>query len=296
MQCVIRESLTDEDLLNKRAEVLKMSNSAFPYSIDDVNVASRSRYRRYLPQITGSFVYRNPEMSELANISMFTAVAAFLFDESHFADCMSLNQRIVAAKTKEFGSEDPRTLRARRGLAVAYHRLSGTFDLGLRLFEEVMETQVRVLGPMHPDTLWTKHGLSVAYADDDRITEAIQLLESTYVARCQVLGKDNLHTLRSQYFLGVLCHTEDRMEEAKGLLEKTVMDCLRILGRTHSDTLRSMRSLAEVYDTLGQTDEALILYREALAVQIELFGESHKHTLWLKKVLRQLENRKTIVM
>lgn len=291
VQSVIRESLTDEDRLNRRKEALVISHTAFQYSIDDVDLESLSRCRKYLPQITGSFVYRNPETSELANDSVFTTIAAFLFDEGQFADCISLNQRIVAAHTETFGSEDPRTLRAKRGLAAAYHRRSRTFDLGLKLFEEVMDAQVRVLGPLHPDTLWTKHGLAVAYADDERISEAVRLLESTYVARCKVLGEENLHTLRSQYFLGLFCVTEGRPAEAKRLLEKTVIDCLRVLGRIHTDTLRSIQNLASVYDTLGQADEAQILYREALAIQIEMFGENHKRTKQLRKIIKQLENR-----
>ena len=277
VQCVIRERLTHQRRLDIQKEVVNMNNTAFKYSHHYMDLQSRLRFRRFLPQITGPLASCGYDMLDLfAGTSVSVSVSAFLYDEGQISACVDLNQRVVEARERIFGSKDPRTLRAKRFLASPYHQCRpDSFYECLTLYEDVFAVQTDVLGPTHLETLSTKHGLAVAYSDAGSTTKAIALLENTYAARRKQLGGQHPDTLRTKYLLGQIYSKIGQRENALIILEEC---CMRKgLGRC---AVYGEPSIC--YARTGKTDLAVFLCREALAIQIEVFGSGHRRTAWVK--------------
>ena len=54
----------------------------------------------------------------------------------------------------------------------------------------------RILGPDHPDTLWTRGNLAASYRSAGRIPEAIALGKQVAAPSERILGTDHPDTLR----------------------------------------------------------------------------------------------------
>ena len=57
-----------------------------------------------------------------------------------------------------------------------------------------METQKRILGPEHPDTLLAMHNLAFTFKSQSRHHEALLLMESCFQLRKQILGPQHPST------------------------------------------------------------------------------------------------------
>ena len=288
LQCVIRENL-QEDRQNKQKQVLSISSSAFDYSPSS---GSRMEYRKFFPQVTACLVHLDEEVYDLFALSSLSdSLAAFLFDETQILECQNLNKRLLDIRNRILGPDDLKTLSVKRGLAATYsgaHDLQ-TREIGIKLFEETLETQMRVYGPMHPETLWTRHGLARTYDYSGRV-EAAEMLQETYDLRCQVLGPNDLHTLRTKFFLAGSSYRRGFSKQALKLAEETLVDQYRTLGESHPDTLRTMQCLARLYAVLGYVSKARTLYQETLLLKGRYFGVNHSLTLGVKEELEMFED------
>ncbi|KAF2182111.1 hypothetical protein K469DRAFT_587897 [Zopfia rhizophila CBS 207.26] len=82
-------------------------------------------------------------------------------------------------------------------LALTYWR-QGRWKEAEELFVQVVETQKKVLGAEHPDTLVTMHNLASTYRSQERWKEAeelfaIPLMENCFQLRKQVLRAQHPH-------------------------------------------------------------------------------------------------------
>jgi NB-ARC domain len=151
VQCVIRERCTHQSRLDRQKEIIRMFSIGFHYSHHHMDLASRLRFRRFLPQIMGALAVCDEALWALfAADSISDSVPAFLYDEGQIGDCVHLNRRVVEARERMFGSEDTRTLLAKRFLASAYHQWRpDSFYECLNLYENVLRIQTRLLGDTH---------------------------------------------------------------------------------------------------------------------------------------------------
>jgi Tetratricopeptide repeat len=294
VQSVIRESISPDTRLSRQHEILHLSSKAFQYSVStpDIHPKNRSRYRRFLPQITAILSNLDPEIYEhFAQSPLSESIAAFLFDEGQRKECEFLNIRLLEIRTRILGPNHPDTLRIARGLASAY-TTTNNVPQGIRLFEDTLQRQIQVLGESHPETLWTKHSLAVTYSYDTlRYPASFQLLKETYEGRSQVLGRDNFHTLMTKYFFGKSWYLNGHPEIALQILEECLVAQHRILGEGHEDTLRTMWILATVCANCGGIERARSSLREIWIQRVKSRGEKHWSTLSSKSELDEFESR-----
>jgi tetratricopeptide (TPR) repeat protein len=286
LQLFLRQRLNDHSWMIK--QVLTMTTAAFQIPPDKLELPSRLRLRRFLPQITGS-AFISEYWERFVQEPISDSVAKFLYYEGQFAECMNITQAQIETRTRLLGSEDARILRLQRCLSSVYHRIPDKFPQALQLYEDTLTTQLRVLGPEHPDTLFTSHGLAVAYYDAGDISKSMDLAEKTYTARCKLLGPKHSQTLSTKYWVGMFCSKRGQLEKAKTILEECMRDTLEVLGPMNNDFIRCLECLAIVYMQSGNDSEGHSMYQQALAIHTQVFGEEHTRTLWLKENLERWE-------
>jgi serine/threonine protein kinase/tetratricopeptide (TPR) repeat protein len=135
------------------------------------------------------------------------------------------------------------------------------------------------LGPDHPDTLRSMHGLARSYHDLGRYADALRLNEETLALRRARLGPYQPDTLQSMNNLAVNLDALGRHAEALRVREETLNQCKAWLGPDHPTTLMSMHNLAITYQALGRIADALKLREETLASRQARLGPDHLDTL-----------------
>ncbi len=85
------------------------------------------------------------------------------------------------------------------------------------MHEQNLAVRERVLGPDHPGTLTSRHGLAVAYFAAGRTDEAITLYERTLAAQERVLSRDHPDTLLLRNNLAAAYRDAGRGDEATAL-------------------------------------------------------------------------------
>ncbi len=141
------------------------------------------------------------------------------------------------------GPDHPQTLASMNNLANTYYSLGRHLE-ALRLREETLEIQKRVLPKEYPDTLNSMQNLANSYAALDRNIEAFRLREETLEILKRVLPKDHPQTLTGMADLANSYAALGRHVEAFRLREETLEIQKRVFPKEHPDTLRSMMNLA----------------------------------------------------
>ena len=180
--------------------------------------------------------------------------------------------------TRHRGPDHPDTLRSMHNLAASYAALNRPAE-ALKLREEVLAIQKRVLPKDHPDTLNSMHNLANSYAVLKRYAEALKLFEEVLEIQKRVLPKDHPNTLNSMTNLANIYVALNRPAEALKLREDVLEIQKRVLPKDHPETLRSMHNLAVSYAALNRHAEALKLREDALAIRKRVLPKDHPDTL-----------------
>jgi Tetratricopeptide repeat len=138
------------------------------------------------------------------------------------------------------------------------------YDEAEKLYQEALDTERRVLGPEHPDTLSSMGDLAVAYMQGARMHEAESLLQETIAQQRRLLGPEHPDLLGSMGNLALVYMQEGRFREASKLLQETVEVERRVLGPDNPTTLQGVFSLAAAYSGENRYDEGQKLAQEAV--------------------------------
>jgi hypothetical protein len=115
----------------------------------------------------------------------------------NMARAIALGEPLIADLERQFGLDDPDTIRSRSDLARAYRKAGRVAD-AVPLVEQTLAARERLLGADHPSTLASRNNLASAYRATGRSAEAIPLSEKN-VASCERLfGADHPKTLASR--------------------------------------------------------------------------------------------------
>ena len=122
-------------------------------------------------------------------------------------------------------------------------------------------------------------GFSVAFGENGRLQEAMELRKKVLEARQRALGSEHPNTLRAMTGLANSYGDLGRRHEAVELREKVLEARQRMLGNEHRDTLGAMTGLANSYSDLGRTHEAMELREKVLEASQRMLGNEHPDTL-----------------
>ena len=149
----------------------------------------------------------------------------------------------------------------------------------LKLQQETVAAQRRVLPHDHPETLTTLNNLANSLAALNRHPEAVKLHEETLAIRRRVLPPDHTDVPQSLGNVANSYAALNRHADAFKLREETLAGQRRVLPPDHPHTLQCMNSLATSYLALGRPAEALKLNEETLVARKRVLPPDHPHTL-----------------
>jgi len=146
-------------------------------------------------------------------------------------------------------------------------------------FEQLLEDQLRVLGPDHPDTLATRGNLARWHGEAGDPAGAAQAAEQLLVDLLRVLGPDHPDTLGTRSNLAHMRGDAGDPAGAATALEQLLEDQLRVLGPDHPDTLATRGNLARWHGEAGDPAGAAQAALQLLADHLRVLGPDHPDTL-----------------
>jgi len=157
--------------------------------------------------------------------------------------------------------------------------VAGRLDESLKLREQVLTLDRKVLGPEHPDTLHAMENLANDYDVAGRRDESLKLREQVLTLERKVQGPEHPETLEAMVNLASSYDEAGRRDEALKLLEQALPLFRKVFGPGHPDTLEAVNTLANTYEEAGRRDEALKLREDAVALDRQVLGPEHPGTL-----------------
>ena len=155
-------------------------------------------------------------------------------------------------------------------------RDAGKYDEALPLFERVIETRKRILGPDDPDLAAAIHDLAVTYYYKGDYPMVEPLSNRALAIQEKALGRNHPQVAASLNMLTVLYLNKGDYEKAELLAKRALTIKEKTLGPEHSSLAYYFRNLARVYDGKGEYDKAMPLYLRALAIREKTLWPEHQ--------------------
>jgi len=155
-------------------------------------------------------------------------------------------------------------------------RDAGKYDEAIPLFERVIETRKRILGPDAPDLAAALHDLAVLYLYKGDYPRVEPLSNRALAIQEKALGRNHPQVATTLNLLTVLYFNNGDYEKAEPLASRALTIKEKALGPEHSTLAYYFRNLARIYDGKGDYDKAKPLYMRALAIREKTLGREHQ--------------------
>ena len=155
----------------------------------------------------------------------------------------------------------------------------GKYDEAEEHYAEALETQRRVLGNEHPDTLDLINDMGLLLSEQGKLDEAEVYYTEALEAKRRVLGNEHPSTLASIGNMGALLLDQGMYDEAQVYYTEALETNRRVQGDDHPDTLISINNMGVLLKRQGKYDEAEVYYTEALEGRRRVLGDEHPSTL-----------------
>jgi tetratricopeptide (TPR) repeat protein len=155
----------------------------------------------------------------------------------------------------------------------------GLYDQAEPLLKDALETQRRVLGPEHPDTLRSAVETARLWHVTLRDKESEALLVETLAIQRRVLGPEHPDVLRTMGDLARAYWGQGRAKDAEASFRDLLATQKRVLGPENIETLRSMHGLGLALNAEGRFEEAETILKETLVLRKRVLGPDHPHVL-----------------
>jgi CHAT domain-containing protein len=179
---------------------------------------------------------------------------------------------------------------ARQGARKLYERAiklrdAGNYDEATQLFERVIETYQRILGPNSHELAATIHDLAVLYLYNGDYSKVEPLSQRALAIYQKTLGPEHPHVAVSLNLLAVLYLRRGDYLSAGQLSQRAVTIKEQSLGSEHPSLANYLHNLACIYYSKGDYGRAEILYERALAIREKALGPEDR---WVAQSLNNL--------
>ena len=192
--------------------------------------------------------------------------------------------------TEKLGPSHPKTLAAMNTLGIVYRDMPGQLSNAVRLFESLLDTQKRILGGDHVDTLESAIHLGGAYVEQGKLDEGIGLQENALVAPDNVLGKNHNLRFEAMSNLGIAYRRQGRLAEAIEIHDTAFTNCQRAFGPRHPQVLKLLSNLADDFAQQRRWKEAVESQEKAIEGMRSTYGVDHQFTIKGLQRLAELRN------
>jgi serine/threonine protein kinase len=155
----------------------------------------------------------------------------------------------------------------------------GLYSQAQSLLEKALDTQRRVLGPDHTETLKTSSELATVLLFEGRLTDAENLDRDALDRLRLTLGPKHLNTMKAMANLANVLVREGHYADAERFYREALEIERNVLGPEDPDILVPMHNLAAIEIFEGHYTEAEKLDREALDLRRHVLGPDHPETL-----------------
>lgn len=153
------------------------------------------------------------------------------------------------------------------------------------MYESVLKDRREVLGPDHPDTLWTLNALGGLLVHQGEIETAKRYLTEAKEGLERRLGPKAPDTLWVTHDLGIVYETLGEVEKAEKLHKTAVEGYQALFGKEDPSTLYCMNDLAACYERGNKLEEAEKLFGEVHDIKAKKLGKDHPDTLYTDNCL-----------
>jgi len=205
-------------------------------------------------------------------------LANYLGERGSYASALQLEQRIVDARERTFGSEHPRTMAARNSLA----RWTGKAGDAARARDEyaaLLPVRERVLGAEHADTLATRNNLARWTGEAGDAAGACDQFAALLPVCIRVLGPEHNGTLATWNNLARWTGEAGDAAGARDQYRALLPEYERVLGPEHPYTLTARSGLAFWTGQAGDAAGARDQYAALLSIRERDLGAEHPATL-----------------
>ncbi len=217
---------------------------------------------------------KDPELQA----SMMHVIGRAYMYQGLYARAQSVFERGIGASTSAGMQESREAMNTMHDLAWALLQQGRVSDAEA-LERKLMDTQRRVLGADHPDTLATMSELGYTLCEEKKnCAEGVRLNREVLEKQKRRLGPEAFYTLVTMDNLAILLAEDGRPVEAEKLQQEALEIHLRVFGPENLGTINAMTNLAEFQRDLGQDEEAKNLLHQALDVEGRVFGPDQPET------------------
>ncbi len=238
------------------------------------------RFKESVQELTQCYELRRTSLG-LSHRDTIDTMARLAMAHLNAGDISEANRVIEQAATAAKGSLEPDDITSmliRHNMALIRYDQGSLAD-AIEIAREVLESQRRVLGDNHSETLSTLRMLGGFLQADAQFVEAEVLLREAQ-QRCQeTLGDEHPDTLTATNNLALLLEQIGQWQEAERLLRRLVRIQTNLRGATHPEVLTAKNNLAVVLQSQSQLTEAATIYGEVLDARRQIFGTRHEMTL-----------------
>jgi nephrocystin-3 len=205
---------------------------------------------------------------------------AALFDEAGLYREPLLKLRALSLELEEASEEgsEESILISLLWLANANRDL-GYYDAALPLYQRCLEARERLLGPEHPETLFTVGNLAGLCRRKGDYEQAEIYYKRALEAREQLLGPEHPDTLTTVSDFGLLYFDKGDYGQAEAYYKRALEAKERLLGPEHPSTLTTVGNLGLLYSCKGDYEQAETFYKRDLEASERLLGPEHPDTL-----------------
>jgi tetratricopeptide (TPR) repeat protein len=252
-----------------RQQIVTAAKCGFVY-------ASRGRFTdaaKYLTIAMESLLQLLGDRNEKTMLAML-GLAGVFWGLGRLDEAISLQKRVVQARSDVYGTQHPDTLRAMDQLGRSYW-LHGHYHEALDIQQTTTEHMEKALGPEHDDTLAALDNFGVTLGSWHRYEESKRVHARVLAVREARLGSDHLDTLATMNNLA-MAHLDLRnFNEAKTLMCQVYEGRRKQLGKEHPWTLWAVSNFAKVKIELGELQEAEEMLIEGIAAAKRSLGDEH---------------------
>ncbi|MFF9457721.1 DUF7779 domain-containing protein [Streptomyces flaveolus] len=200
--------------------------------------------------------------------------------------------RLLASEEERFDADDPATQATREALAaLGAGGEPAASDPGPTQLAEVLDDQIRVLGPDHRDTLATRRKIALVVGNAGRYTEAVDSLVELLGDETRALGPDDRDSFATWSMIGLFRVQSDGPAAGVETLRELLRRQIRILGPDHIDTLSTRGDLADWLGFATSAADAVVAEAELITDLVRVVGPDHKTTVGVLGELDEWQRR-----
>jgi len=146
-------------------------------------------------------------------------------------------------------------------------------------YRQVLDIELRLVGPDHPDSMSARYELARTLADEGKSADAEVELRRVLDFSLRVLGPDDPYTLSARNSIAMRLSDQGKHAEAEAEFRQVFDTRQRVLGPGHPSTLISRNNIAAEMSDQGKHAEAEAEFRQVFDTKQRVLGPEHPSTL-----------------